>query len=195
MIQLMTERLIIREHCMSDIKTHHDLLSNDEVMNYLQDIKAYNLEQSRVNLQVAVDEMQNENRTMYFFRMEDKFTGEHIGEIGYTVTAFTAVGKLVEFGYFIHKKFWGNGYVTEAFKKIMSYAFEENDVYRISAGCIAENARSERVMQKCGMFKEAHCKEKQWHDGKMKDRVEYRLLKSEYFESLILCDPDKCKTP
>jgi ribosomal-protein-alanine N-acetyltransferase len=33
-------------------------------------------------------------------------------------------------------------------------------------------------MQKCGMIKEADFKSYTWHDGRMKDRVEYRLLKT-----------------
>ena len=48
------------------------------------------------------------------------------------------------------------------------------------AGCIKENIGSEKVMQKCGMIKEAehvHCV---WHEGRLKNRVEYRLLKTEW---------------
>ena len=35
-------------------------------------------------------------------------------------------------------------------------------------------------MRKCGMVKEAELKSFAWHDGQMKDRVEYRLLKDEF---------------
>ena len=35
-------------------------------------------------------------------------------------------------------------------------------------------------MQKNGMIKEAEHKAFEWHDGKMKDRLEYRLLKDEW---------------
>lgn len=43
-------------------------------------------------------------------------------------------------------------------------------------GCLAENIGSERVMQKCGLIKEAEHIDYEWHDGKMKTRLEYRLL-------------------
>ena len=62
----------------------------------------------------------------------------------------------------------------------MKYAFEESGVCRIVTGCLKENKGSERVMQKCGMIKEADLKKIQWHEGRMKDRVEYRLLKEEW---------------
>ena len=50
----------------------------------------------------------------------------------------------------------------------------------MTTGCLAENKGSERVMQKNGLIKEAEHKDYEWHDGKMKDRLEYRLLKSEW---------------
>ncbi|MDR1688968.1 MAG: GNAT family N-acetyltransferase [Clostridiales bacterium] len=53
-------------------------------------------------------------------------------------------------------------------------------MFRIQTGCITENRASERVMQKCSMIKEAERKQYVWHDGRMKDRAEYRLLKDEW---------------
>lgn len=117
--------------------------------------------------------------------MEDRLSSEFIGEIGYDVNRFTDVGKLVGVGYFIHDKYWGKGYTTEALREVIRFAFEENDVYRIEAGCLKENIASERVMQKCGLTKEADLKEYQWHDGKLKDRVLYRLLRSEWLENRL----------
>lgn len=51
---------------------------------------------------------------------------------------------------------------------------------RVSTGCLAENICSERVIQKCDIIKEAEHIEWEWHDGRMKTRVEYRLLKYEW---------------
>ena len=70
--------------------------------------------------------------------------------------------------------------MTEAFSKIVQFAFTENNVYRITTGCLKENAGSEGVMKKCGMIKEAEHMDWEWHDGRMKTRVEYRLLRGEY---------------
>ena len=35
-------------------------------------------------------------------------------------------------------------------------------------------------MQKCGMIREAEHVDYEWHDGKMKTRMEYRMLKSDW---------------
>jgi len=180
MIQLITERLIIRDPLLTDIDSWHRLLSDVETMYYLQDILTHTLEESRQNLEIAVEESKSKNRKKYFFAIENKETGVFIGSIGYTVTEVTPVGKLVEAGYFILPEFHGKGYITEAFKTVIMFAFEDNGVYRISTGCLAENRASERVMQKCGLIKEAEFKSYVWHDGQMKDRVEYRLLREEW---------------
>jgi len=87
---------------------------------------------------------------------------------------------LVEVGYFILPEFHGKGYITEALKEVIKFAFEDNGVYRISTGCLSENRASEKVMQKCGLIKEAEYKSYIRHDGQMKDRVEYRLLLDEW---------------
>lgn len=180
MINLQTKRTIIRDHCYEDLQTHHALFSNKTAMYYLQDIATNTIEESKINLQIAISEIEKLHRKYYFFRIEDAYSKEHIGEIGYTVIEFTPVGKLVGMGYFIRSEFWNKGYTTEALQEVIRFAFEENGVFRISCGCIKDNIGSEKVMIKCGMTKEADFKSFVWHDGKLKDRVEYRLLKSEW---------------
>jgi len=182
MVYLETKRTIIRDHILEDLPTHHLLLSNPDVMYYLQDVQTTSIEDSRINLQNAMDDIQNPQRTKYYFRIESKETKALIGEIGYTVHDFTPAGKLVDVGYFAHEAFWGKGYVSEALTEVIRFAFEENGVFRMSCGCIKDNAGSERVMQKCGMIREAELRACEWHDGRMKDRVGYRLLKSEWME-------------
>jgi [ribosomal protein S5]-alanine N-acetyltransferase len=179
MIMLTTERLIIRDHVLSDLESHHLLMSNKTNMRYLQDIKTRSLEDSEQNLMLAINEIDNPARKFYFFRIENK-AKQHVGEIGYTVLETTPVGKIVEVGYFLHSGFWGNGYATEALKAVMRYAFMENDVFRIITGCCKDNIGSEKVMLKCGMTKEGEHKQSQWQEGKMRDRVSYRMLKDEW---------------
>ena len=180
MKRLETERLIIRDPLVTDIDGWHQLLSDAKTMYYLDDIMTSTLEESRKNLEVAITESQNPNRTKYFFAVEHGNSGDFIGTVGYTVTNETPHGKFAGLGYFILPKYHGQGFMTEAVKEVIRFAFEDDSVYRISTGCLSENRASERVMQKCGFIKEAEFKSLIWHDGKMKDRVEYRLLKNEW---------------
>jgi len=180
MIRLTTERLIIRDPLLTDIDGWHRLLADSETMYFLDDIFTKTLEESKQNLNVAVEESEKQNRKKYFFAIEIKDTGAFVGTVGYTVINTTPVGKMVGAGYFILPEYHGKGYMTEAFMEVIRFAFENNDVFRINTGCLTENHASERVMQKCGLIKEAEYKAYTWHDGQIKDRVEYRLLRDEW---------------
>ena len=52
--------------------------------------------------------------------------------------------------------------MTEAFRELLRFAFEENGVCRVTTGCDRENKGSENVMIKCGMIKEADMKKKKY---------------------------------
>jgi len=180
MIHLKTERLIIRDYLPTDIDDFHRLISDPKTMYYLQDVMTRSLEESRQNLEVAINEAQSPNRAKYFFAIEHIETVAFIGTVGYTVTETTPVGKLVHVGYWMLPEHHGHGYMIEALRKVIRFAFEDGNVFRMSTGCLTENHASERVMQRCGFVKEAERKSFAWHDGRMKDRVEYRLLKDEW---------------
>ena len=180
MIKLYTNRLIIRDYVLNDLNNHHDLLSDSKVMYYLQDIKTNTIEESKENLTIVLNDQKSSDRKRYHFLIETTDETEFIGGIGYTVTDNTPGGKLVHLGYFIKQNYWNKGYTTEAVKRVIEFAFLENNVYRIHTGCLKHNIYSERIMQKCGFIKEAEFKEYVYHDGMLKDRVEYRLLKKEW---------------
>lgn len=179
-MRLETERLILRDYEEADEEAYFRLKSDPETMYYLQDIQLFSREEAEADFKAVLSDLKSESRKFYFFHIELKSTHQQVGSVGYTVTDYTPVGKLVGAGYFTYPKFWNNGYVTEAFKKVLEFAFLENDVYRISTGCLAENVGSEQVMKKCGLIKEAEHVDWEWHDGKMKSRLEYRLLKQEW---------------
>ncbi len=180
MIKLFTERLYIRDHILDDLHEYHSLVSNCISMRYLEFLKTSDLEGSKKSLQKAIDEAKSNDRKYYFFWIENKITKEYIGEVGYNVILDTPYGKIATLGYYIKEKHWNKGYATEATQKVLEYAFTENNLYRFIGECIKENTGSERVMEKLGMTKEGEYKEYALNEGKLKDSVQYRLLKYEW---------------
>ena len=180
MIKLETDRLILRDYEKSDFDAYFRIKTDDETMYYMQDIRLNSIDDARAEFADVLADMEKADRQFYFLHMELKGTHEQVGSIGYTVIDDTPVGKIVHLGYFTYPKFWGNGYVSEALRKVLEYAFTQNNVYRVTTGCLAENIGSERVMQKNGLIKEAEHIDYEWHDGKMKTRLEYRLLREEW---------------
>lgn len=180
MIFLMTERLIIRDHVYTDLEDMHRLLSDSKAMYYLSDIKTETINETKDNLDLAISEANSTERQKYFFAIIDKLTSEYIGEIGFHVVTESPKGNNVNLGYFILPEYWGNGYVFEAVKKVIDFAFRECNVHKVVTGCLRDNKASENIMMKSKMIKEGNYIQHVWHDGHWKDRVEYRLLKEEW---------------
>ena len=55
-----------------------------------------------------------------------------------------------ELGYWIGEKYWGQGLVVEASKKIIMHAFDDLDINQIYASYRIENIQSKRVLEKLG---------------------------------------------
>ena len=181
MIRLETSRLVIRDYTPADEEEYYQLKSDEGAMaRYQSDIMVHSREESDREFAGILADAAKPDRQFYFLRVELREGGRQLGSVGYTVGDRTPVGKIVHAGYFYFPEFWGKGYGTEAFKEVLRFAFEEDGVYRVTTGCLAENKGSERIMQKCGLRKEAEHVDWQWHEGAMKTRLEYRLLRGEY---------------
>jgi RimJ/RimL family protein N-acetyltransferase len=57
----------------------------------------------------------------------------------------------IEFGYFINRRQWGNGYATEAARAIVDWAMSIPTIWRVWATCDCENVASARVLEKAGL--------------------------------------------
>jgi len=179
-VYLETERLILRDYRPEDFDGYFRLKTDPKTMYYLQDIQLSSREEAEREFGGVLADAASPDRKFYFLHTELKDTHEQVGSVGYTVRAVTPQGALVDAGYFTYPKFWNNGYVTEALRRVLAFAFEENGVYRFSTGCLTANRGSERVMQKCGLVRESLRPDWEWHGGQFQTRVEYRLLKREW---------------
>ena len=64
------------------------------------------------------------------------------------------VGHRLDLGYGIARRYWGQGYTTEAVAGIVDWAWQQPTIYRVWAVCDVENQASARVMEKVGMQRE-----------------------------------------
>ncbi len=60
-----------------------------------------------------------------------------------------------DLAYLLNRRYWNQGYATEAVRTLIDYGFEKLGLHRIYALCLPENVASWRVMEKVGMSKEA----------------------------------------
>ncbi|MEZ4518549.1 MAG: GNAT family protein [Chloroflexota bacterium] len=105
-------------------------------------------------------------------------TGELIGNCGVRKSFPTATD--AEMGYEIAPDHWGYGYAPEAARAMLAFAFDELQVHRVAAWCVAENVQSARVLEKVGMTCEGRLREAQYFKGRWWDSLVYAILEPEW---------------
>lgn len=112
------------------------------------------------------------NKTDFVFAIEID------GEVGGAVGIHNIIeGHKAELGYWLARKYWGNGIMTQAAKLAMEYAFEKFNLKRVYAFSFSWNKASMRVMQKAGMKFEGVKKKNSLKDGKYIDDYIYAKIK------------------
>ena len=177
--KLETARLFLRQYAESDLPEYHKLLSDRQNMYYLDDIITNTLEESRKSLKEAIEVNKNDKARRFCITLKDD--DKLIGSIGYEIYAEIPAGKIASpMGWFIMPEFHNKGYVTEAAKKVLEFAFLQDNCVRVETGCYRDNIPTQKVMAKVGFRKEADRIQSQWHDGQMKDRLEFAINRNEY---------------
>lgn len=175
MLIMETERLIIRDQKETDLNDMHRLWSDKGTMYYLDDILSHSIEETTQQLKYGIL-----NSDGHYFCICDKATGDFLGNIGYTITDITPFGKIVHMGYLLLPEYHKKGYMPEAVRKVIEFAFTKDDCIRITTGCYKDNVASRKVMEKVGFRKEGERIKAQYHDGVMKDRLDYAINKDEF---------------
>lgn len=86
-----------------------------------------------------------------------------------------------EIGFVLNPRYWGKGYMLEAAKAVIVYAFEILELERLQYGYFLFNKRSERVCQKLGFQFEGILRKKfQNYDGVVIDEAVASITKEDY---------------
>jgi len=88
--------------------------------------------------------------------------------------------KNAELGYWLGKKYWGKGLMTEAVKLMLKFAFEKLKLHRVYAGVFEENIASRRVLEKTGFKLEGIKRECRYRYNKWHNELIFGILKQEY---------------
>lgn len=145
-LELKTERLVLRKFRKEDAnEIFLGFVNQDEFLYYANKEKR-TLEEEIKSLE-NIDE-KYENDEYYNWLIILKETQEIIGSINLRVEN---KNESVEFNYVIDNRFVNKGYMTEALKEVKWFAFEVMNVNRFQGGCVVENIKSKRVMEKCDM--------------------------------------------
>ena len=110
-------------------------------------------------------------RTRYYLAVELRATGEVIGDAGFEwIDRDRRDG---DFGYFLLPAYWRRCIGTECARLVLQLAFRCG-ARSMRASCDERNVASERVMQKCGLRRDA--------GSERPGRRHYRLTQAEWHE-------------
>lgn len=147
--QIETSRLILREWRYSDFQPFAEMNADSEVMRYFPNTLTKEASDDFAHRIIA----EMNAKGFGLFAVELKSSGVFIGYVGLHEIAFDAGFKgEIEIGWRLDKRYWNNGYATEAAQAVLNFAknLGLNKVYSFTA---AVNLPSERVMNKIGMVK------------------------------------------
>lgn len=176
--QIETERLILKEFKEEDATSmYNNWASDSEVTKYLTWSVHDSVETSKKLIGMWIESYGDEEH--YQWAIELKENGQVIGNIG--LTAIDNDNENCEVGYCIGKNFWNKGIVTEAFSKVIEFAFNEIGFQRIGARYDVSSRASGRVMEKCGLKYEGTLRKiDRDNSGNLIDCSYYSILRDEF---------------
>ena len=146
--ELTTERLLLRQWRNEDRDPWAAMCADHEVMQFLSS------DRDRATSDLAVDRWSARivDQGWSFWAVELKHTGEFIGMAGLQVPAAPhPYLPCTEIGWRLARAHWGQGYASEAARRVLSFAFSELKLREVLASTAVGNLRSSAVMRRIGM--------------------------------------------
>jgi ribosomal-protein-alanine N-acetyltransferase len=142
----ITDRLILRAVTKSDIPSYQKHFADYEVIQYLASHVPWPYPENGVAqfLENMIFPTQGESQWLWGLFEKEKPT-ELIGAVHLWREC-----KPENRGFWLGKKFWGKGYMTEAVAPVMNYAFEELNFEKLIFANAVGNNKSRRIKEKTG---------------------------------------------
>lgn len=147
MIITQTERLLVRQIDMADVKAMCRVLCDPEVMSFSDGVKTP--ERVREWVDACIDDYSKFGFGLW--AVVEKKTKGAVGYCGLMQLPDLDGRVEVEVGFRLVRSCWGKGYATEAAGAVRDYAFDLLTVSRLISLVDPQNIASIRVVEKLGM--------------------------------------------
>jgi RimJ/RimL family protein N-acetyltransferase len=171
-LSLETERLSLRKIAECDFDTMVNHEQNHDIMRYIRPVVS--IVESQAKIRACIDDWQGEEGQWLMLAVLLKTSegntanSELIGMVCIRIESLEF--KRIEIGYRFDANFHGKGYAFEAAKCVTDFLFQQVNIHKLLAYCVADHHASYHLMEKLGMQREAclrqHTKlaDNQWHD-------------------------------
>ena len=148
----MGERLVMRPVARADLAALVALANDREVAQYTARLPH---PLTRADMERWFDALVpgGTNAGEVVFAIERVADGVVLGVIGLILPS---ADEPAEMGYWLGRRYWNRGYMTEAAGLLLRHAFRDLGLDRVRAGAFPGNAASVRVQEKLGMRRVAH---------------------------------------
>lgn len=165
-----TERLILREYSPEDFEAIHEILSDPETMRHYP--KPF--DESRTRQWIAWNLENYQDYGFGLWAVVLKETGRLIGDCGLTLQNIDGE-TLPEIGYHIHKKYWRQGFGSEAARAVRDWAFQNTAFPCLYSYMKYTNTASQATAGANGMRRV-----KEYPDGKNGISYAYAITREEW---------------
>ncbi|KQC01530.1 GNAT family N-acetyltransferase [Pedobacter sp. Hv1] len=170
---LETERLILREHALTDAHDLFQMRTNEEVMRYIDRERPKAIKDMETFISTFNDGFKQGQHIAWIMALKEN-PDVMIGSIGYWRT--NLVNYRAEIGYMLLPAYWRKGFVSEALIKTIAFGFDQMNLHSIQANINPGNDASRQILRKHGFVKEAYFREDYYFNGKFLDSEIYSLL-------------------
>ncbi len=181
---LETERLILRSFALDDAPIVEELAGDPEVAGPTLNIP-HPYPAGLAAEWIASHPGNAARSEVYTFAIERKADGTLLGAIGATLAP---LHRRAELGYWLGRPYWGQGYTSEAARRVTAFCFDVLGLHRVQATCFIGNLASARVMEKAGMRREGILRGYTRKGDTFRDTAMYALLRADYELEMVARD-------
>lgn len=171
--ELIGKNIILRKFKMEDQQAIYEYGSDPQTMKYL----VWEGVKTLVEVEKIITEYYTVTPGVYAIALLEN--NQCIGAIDIRIVQ---EHDKASFGYVLHRKYWGQGYMTEALSLVLKHCFEDLKLQRVESTHYMGNDGSGKVMEKCGMKKEGVAIREVKVKGVYQDVVHYRILREEFLK-------------
>jgi RimJ/RimL family protein N-acetyltransferase len=174
MVEINTERLVLRDWRESDLAPWAAMNADPEVREHLGPLLT--AEHAEASVRSFQDDLNHNG--FGFWAVEVRVSGEFIGFAGLDPVDDGMPFTGVEAGWRLARSAWGHGYATEAALAALAYGFATVGLPEIVAVTSATNLRSQAVMRRIGMTTDPaeDFDDPEVEQGPLRRQVLYRTL-------------------
>lgn len=177
--ELETKRLFLKKITVEYARDLYDnIYNNIDYYKFYYSVPFENFEEYKSLIESYTNYYENGNYFRWGIVLKE--TSKIIGIV--QLHSKDTLNDSCKLGYIIAPKYQNNGYMEEAVKKVIQYAFVELPIHRIEAEVVTSNEKSLKLVKKLNMTYEGIRRESYKYQDKYYDQAVYSVLNKNILE-------------